>query len=127
MNSSVHVQAGDPFATNPQQRAFYQQLFLQLDKDHSHKLPHDTVIAYHSQSGLPKELLEKLYSMSDLDKDGLLDFAEFVIMTHILFTCRNGVPLPQELPASLIPPSKAHLIKKDVEMEFLFLKNYLLV
>ena len=51
--------------------------------------------------------------MSDLDKDGRLDFAEFVIMTHILFTCRNGVPLPQELPASLVPPSKAHLLKKE--------------
>ena len=106
---------GDPFATNPQQRAFYQQLFLQLDKEKSHKLSHDAVIAYHSQSGLPKEVLEKLYSMSDLDKDGRLDFAEFVIMTHILFTCRNGVPLPQELPASLIPPSKAHLVKKEEE------------
>ena len=104
---------GDPFATNPQQRAFYQQLFLQLGKEMIHILPHDAVIAYHSQSGLPKEVLEKIYSMSDLDKDGRLDFAEFVIMTHILFTCRNGVPLPQELPASLIPPSKAHLVKKE--------------
>ena len=55
--------------------------------------------------------------MADLDKDGKLDFAEFVIMTHILFTCRNGIPLPQELPPSLIPPSKSHLIDKKNEIE----------
>ena len=48
--------------------------------------------------------------MSDLDRDGSLDFAEFVIITHILFTCRRGIPLPQQLPPSLIPPSKANLV-----------------
>ena len=100
----------DPFATTPQERGFYQQLFLQLDKDKSHLLPHDLVIGYHSQSGLPRPVLEKLFAMSDLDKDGKLDFAEFVIMTHILFTNRKGVPLPTELPKSLIPPSKASLV-----------------
>ena len=100
----------DPFATTPQERGFYQQLFMQLDKDKSHFLPHDLVIGYHSQSGLPRPVLEKLFTMSDLDKDGKLDFAEFVIMTHILFTNRKGVPLPTELPKSLIPPSKASLV-----------------
>ena len=106
----------DPFATNPQQRMFYQNLFIQLDKDKDRKISHDDVIAYHAQSGLPKEVLEKLYAMSDLDRDGYLDFAEFVIMTHILFTCRRGIPLPDKLPASLIPPSTAGLVK-SVEPE----------
>ena len=54
--------------------------------------------------------------MSDLDHDGDLDFAEFVIITHILFTCRNGVPLPQQLPPSLIPPSKANLFNSSVSI-----------
>ena len=64
---------------------------MQLDKDKDHFVGHDEVLAYHSQSGLPREILEKLYQMSDLDRDGKLDFAEFVIITHILFTCRNGI------------------------------------
>ena len=55
--------------------------------------------------------------MADLDKDGKLDFAEFVIMTHILFVNRKGVPLPSELPKSLIPPSKAHLVAASAEEE----------
>ena len=75
------------------------------------------MIGYHAQSGLPKEVLEKLYKMADLDRDGELDFAEFVIITHILFTCRQGVPLPQKLPASLIPPSKANLVNDAPEEE----------
>ena len=49
----------DPFATTPQQRMFYQNLFIQLDKDKEHKVKHDEVITYHSQSGLPKEVLER--------------------------------------------------------------------
>ena len=105
----------DPFATSPQERGFYQQLFLQLDKDKTHQIPHDVVLGYHSQSGLPRPVLEKLFAMSDLDKDGKLDFAEFVIMTHILFVNRRGVPLPVELPKSLIPPSKAHLVSAVAE------------
>ena len=31
----------DPFATNPQQRMFYQNIFLQLDKDKDHKISHE--------------------------------------------------------------------------------------
>ena len=107
----------DPFATSPQERGFYQQLFLQLDKDKTHQIPHDVVLGYHSQSGLPRPVLEKLFAMADLDKDGKLDFAEFVIMTHILFVNRKGVPLPNELPKSLIPPSKAHLVAASPEPE----------
>ena len=60
----------DPFATTPQQLIFYQNLFIQLDKDKDHKVKHDELITYHSQSGLPKEVLERLYQMSDLDHDG---------------------------------------------------------
>ncbi|KAM7452688.1 hypothetical protein BLSTO_06573 [Blastocystis sp. subtype 1] len=46
---SAQPAGNDPFATTPQERGFYQQLFLQLDKDKSHLLPHDLVIGYHSQ------------------------------------------------------------------------------
>ena len=107
----------DPFVTSPQERGFYQQLFMQLDTDKTCQIPHDVVISYHSQSGLPRPVLEKLFAMADLDKDGKLDFAEFVIMTHILFVNRKGVPLPNELPKSLIPPSKAHLVRAPTEPE----------
>ena len=88
---------------------------MQLDKDKDRFVGHDEVLAYHSQSGLPREKLEELFKMADIDRDGQLDFAEFVIITHILFTCRNGIPLPKELPASLIPPSKASLIQQQKE------------
>ncbi|KAM7453080.1 hypothetical protein BLSTO_06177 [Blastocystis sp. subtype 1] len=58
----VQPAGNDPFATTPQERGFYQQLFMQLDKDNSHLLPHDLVIGYHSQSGLPRPVLEKFWT-----------------------------------------------------------------
>ena len=53
-NSATPQQANqnnsnDPFATTPQQRGFYQQLFMQLDKDKDRFVGRDEVLAYHSE------------------------------------------------------------------------------
>lgn len=48
--------------------------------------------------------------LSDIDKDGNLDFEEFCIAMHLTFDCINGVEAPISLPPSLIPSNKAHLL-----------------
>jgi EH domain-containing protein 1 len=46
-----------------------------------------------------------------MDRDGLFDHDEYVVA---MFLCdaviQKGRPIPQELPASVIPPSKRGLI-----------------
>lgn len=48
--------------------------------------------------------------LSDIDKDGNLDFEEFCIAMHLTFDCINGVEPPISLPPNLVPSTKAHLL-----------------
>jgi len=65
------------------------------------------------KTGLEKDQLRQIWNLSDLDRDGLFDLDEYVVA---MFLCdaviQKGRPIPAELPASVIPPSKRHLVVK---------------
>ena len=69
------------------------------------------------KTGLSKDELRKIWNLSDIDRDGYFDFDEYVVA---MFLCdaviQKGRPIPKELPASVIPPSKRGLLKKDVDV-----------
>uniref|UniRef100_A0A8C3AKR9 Epidermal growth factor receptor pathway substrate 15 like 1 n=1 Tax=Cyclopterus lumpus TaxID=8103 RepID=A0A8C3AKR9_CYCLU len=57
-------------------------------------------------SKLPLDALGKIWDLSDVDKDGLLDKDEFTVAMHLVYRAMEKEPVPTILPASLIPPSK---------------------
>jgi hypothetical protein len=63
------------------------------------------------RTGLEKDQLRQIWNLSDIDKDGLFDHDEYVVA---MFLCdaviQKGRPIPAELPASVIPPSKRELV-----------------
>jgi GTPase SAR1 family protein len=65
------------------------------------------------KTGLEKDHLRQIWNLSDLDRDGLFDLDEYVVA---MFLCdaviQKGRPIPAELPASVVPPSKRHLVGK---------------
>jgi GTPase SAR1 family protein len=65
------------------------------------------------KTGLSKDQLRQIWNLSDMDRDGLFDHHEYVVA---MFLCdaviQKGRPIPAELPTSVIPPSKRHLIAK---------------
>jgi GTPase SAR1 family protein len=65
------------------------------------------------KTGLEKDHLRQIWNLSDMDRDGLFDFDEYVVA---MFLCdaviQKGRPIPAELPASVVPPSKRHLVGK---------------
>jgi len=65
------------------------------------------------KTGLEKDNLRQIWNLSDMDKDGLFDLDEYVVA---MFLCdavlQKGRPIPVELPASVVPPSKRHLVAK---------------
>jgi len=65
------------------------------------------------KTGLEKDNLRQIWNLSDMDKDGLFDLDEYVVA---MFLCdavlQKGRPIPVELPASVVPPSKRHLVGK---------------
>jgi len=58
------------------------------------------------KSKLPNNVLGKIWKLSDVDKDGMLDADEFALAMHLMNVKLDGFDLPQELPDHLVPPSK---------------------
>ncbi|GBP70172.1 EH domain-containing protein 3 [Eumeta japonica] len=58
------------------------------------------------KSKLPNSVLGKIWKLSDIDKDGMLDDEEFALAMHLIQVKIDGHELPAELPAHLVPPSK---------------------
>ncbi|XP_066474773.1 EH domain-containing protein 3 isoform X1 [Tiliqua scincoides] len=61
------------------------------------------------RSKLPNTVLGKIWKLSDIDKDGMLDDDEFALANHLIKVKLEGHELPNELPSHLIPPSKRKL------------------
>eukprot|EP00096_Caligus_rogercresseyi_P000116 TRINITY_DN1030_c1_g1_i2.p1 TRINITY_DN1030_c1_g1~~TRINITY_DN1030_c1_g1_i2.p1 ORF type:complete len:539 (+),score=195.15 TRINITY_DN1030_c1_g1_i2:294-1910(+) len=58
------------------------------------------------RSKLPNNVLGKIWKLSDVDRDGMLDGEEFALAMHLMNVKLDGHDLPIELPEHLIPPSK---------------------
>lgn len=58
------------------------------------------------KSKLPNSALAKIWKLSDVDKDGMLDADEFALAMHLIDIKIDGHDIPTELPDHLIPPSK---------------------
>lgn len=71
------------------------------------------------RTGLEKDQLRLIWNLSDIDRDGLFDHDEYVVA---MFLCdaviQKGRPIPAELPASVIPPRKRHLIAQQKKTVF---------
>jgi len=61
------------------------------------------------KSKLPNSILGKVWKLSDIDKDGMLDADEFALSMHLVGLKVEGHEIPSELPRHLIPPSKLSL------------------
>ncbi|KAJ7986625.1 hypothetical protein DPEC_G00341810 [Dallia pectoralis] len=57
-------------------------------------------------SKLPVDVLGRVWELSDLDRDGMLDRDEFAVAMYLVYRALEGESVPMSLPASLVPPSK---------------------
>lgn len=58
------------------------------------------------KSKLPNTVLSKIWKLSDIDNDGMLDEDEFALAMHLINIKLDGHEIPTELPQHLVPPSK---------------------
>lgn len=73
------------------------------------KLPRAEVRKELLKTGLPNHVLGEIYSLADIDEDGLLDKDEYALALYIVRLKKEGFDLPSELPKHLVPPSKRKL------------------
>ncbi|XDV49313.1 hypothetical protein PO909_018588 [Leuciscus waleckii] len=57
-------------------------------------------------SKLPVDVLGRVWELSDIDRDGMLDKDEFAVAMYLVYRALESEPVPMSLPAALIPPSK---------------------
>ncbi|NXL70358.1 EHD2 protein, partial [Leptocoma aspasia] len=57
-------------------------------------------------SKLPSSVLGRIWQLSDVDRDGMLDHEEFALAGHLMEAKLEGRGLPADLPPRLVPPSK---------------------
>ncbi|XP_074713740.1 EH domain-containing protein 2 [Strix uralensis] len=57
-------------------------------------------------SNLPSSVLGRIWQLSDVDRDGMLDAEEFALAGHLIGVKLEGRGLPADLPPRLVPPSK---------------------
>ena len=59
-----------------------------------------------SKSKLPSAVLDKIWKLSDVDRDGMMDAEEWALANHLIRIKLDGYEMPGELPGHLVPPSK---------------------
>lgn len=59
-------------------------------------------------SGLPVDVLGRIWELSDLDQDGQLDRDEFLIALQLINKAKEGSTIPEQLPPSLLPFKVRH-------------------
>ncbi|XP_061916925.1 EH domain-containing protein 2b isoform X1 [Entelurus aequoreus] len=64
-------------------------------------------------SRLPNSVLGRIWKLSDVDRDGMLDEEEFALASHLIEVKLEGHGLPPELPSRLVPPSKRRQAGSD--------------
>ncbi|KRX20814.1 Phosphatidylinositol N-acetylglucosaminyltransferase subunit A [Trichinella nelsoni] len=106
-----------PFADNetewciqPDDRKKYEDIFYSLMPVNG-KLSGEQVKPVLFNSGLSKNLLRKIWDLSDIDKDGHLDKHEMTLALHLVYRALENDPVPDVLPLSMIPPAKREQYK----------------
>lgn len=94
-----------PWAIQGEEKQKFDKIFTSLGPMDG-KLSGDKVKPVLLNSKLPFDLLGKVWELSDIDKDGMLDQDEFCVAMHIVYQALENNPVPQSLPSKLIPPSK---------------------
>nr|CAG4651616.1 EOG090X01QX [Triops cancriformis] len=89
----------------PEQLAYYVGQFLGLQPDLHGLLPGSSAKPFFEKSRLPLSELSKIWQLSDVTRDGALSLEEFCTAMHLVVLRRNGIPLPEVLPPTLVPVS----------------------
>jgi len=87
----------------------YDQAFNQLSPQGG-KISGATAKQEMIRSKLPNNVLGRIWKLSDIDKDGMLDIDEWALSQHLIKVKIDGHELPTVLPDHLVPPSKRHLV-----------------
>ncbi|KAL7834598.1 hypothetical protein SRHO_G00288450 [Serrasalmus rhombeus] len=92
----------------------YDEIFYNLSP-HEGKLSGTKVKDWMVRTRLPSSVLGRIWKLSDVDCDGMLDDEEFALASHLIEVKLEGFGLPPKLPSHLVPPSKRRRKASNIE------------
>ncbi|XP_062280974.1 epidermal growth factor receptor substrate 15 isoform X3 [Scomber scombrus] len=94
-----------PWVVKPEEKMKFDSIFESLGPGGG-MLTGDKVKPVLLNSKLPVDILGRVWELSDLDRDGMLDKDEFSVAMYLVYRALEGEPVPMSLPPPLVPPSK---------------------
>ncbi|KAI1891945.1 hypothetical protein AGOR_G00148930 [Albula goreensis] len=94
-----------PWVVKSEEKMKYDLIFDSLSPV-SGMLSGDKVKPVLLNSKLPVDILGRVWELSDIDRDGMLDRDEFAVAMYLVYRALEQEPVPMSLPAPLVPPSK---------------------
>ncbi|XBI85954.1 hypothetical protein VPH35_093995 [Triticum aestivum] len=76
----------------------YMIVFIKVDRDGDEKITREEARNLFLSWQLPRDILRKVWDLSDQDKDGMLSFKEFCFAVYLMERFREQRPLPDVLP-----------------------------
>ncbi|CAG9531154.1 unnamed protein product [Cercopithifilaria johnstoni] len=101
------------YGMSEEQRAYYTKCFIHLMKRTAGYMDisgaicgaNEYVVEFFKRSGLNREKLSKIWSLSDVNGDGYLDLNEFSAAMHLIVLHIKGhIPIPDVIPFEISPP-----------------------
>ncbi|XP_042336881.1 LOW QUALITY PROTEIN: epidermal growth factor receptor substrate 15 [Plectropomus leopardus] len=94
-----------PWVVKPEEKMKFDSIFDSLGPVGG-ILTGDKVKPVLLNSKLPVDILGRVWELSDIDRDGMLDKDEFSVAMYLVYRALEGEPVPMSLPPPLVPPSK---------------------
>ncbi|VBB32278.1 unnamed protein product, partial [Acanthocheilonema viteae] len=101
------------YGMSEEQKAYYTKCFNYLMKKTAGYIDlngaicgaNEYVVEFFKRSGLNREKLSKIWSLSDVNEDGYLDLNEFSAAMHLIVLHIKGhIPIPDVIPFEISPP-----------------------
>ena len=104
-SSYTSVRALNDWAITPQEKAKFDSFFDSLDTGKTGAIEGPMAVPFFMQSGLDEPTLAHVWDLSDLTQNGELSRDEFALAMRLINDKLEGKALPEQLPASYLPPS----------------------
>ncbi|KAI4902163.1 hypothetical protein NFI96_030360 [Prochilodus magdalenae] len=112
------VPVDSPWAVKQEEKLKFDAIFDSLSPVGG-MLTGDKVKPVLLNSKLPVDVLGRVWELSDIDRDGMLDKDEFAVAMYLVYRALENEPVPMALPPSLVPPSKRKRINSPPVMPLL--------
>lgn len=100
---------GNDWVITPQDKARFDQLFVDQDREGRGFITGDQAVPFFSTSGLSEDTLAMIWDLADINSEGQLNKDEFAVAMYLIRQERSKTTgrgnLPSSLPPRLIPPS----------------------